>query len=448
MSKKPIERFECSECGYTTSLWTGKCPNCNSWGTLIKQNVSSSPQDSVIGDAVPISLMDITDPPRVSTGIKVLDRVLGGGMVKGEVILIGGEPGIGKSTLLLQVCGCMAASGHKVLYLSGEESSSQIAMRARRLGVTHENLHLLCGNIMETLLSGVKGYDLIVLDSVQAVRSCSESAWPGSPTQVSAVSRMCIEKAKVSSVPMILVGHITKEGRIAGPMLLAHMVDSVLLFSGDKNSSYRMIRSVKNRFGSTEELGIFEMSENGLNPVEDPGRLYWSKSDVGVSGVAVSILMEGSVPLTVEIQSLSCRTSFPYPKRASSGIEISKIYLLTAVLEKRCGISFSNQDVYCNVTGGMTVREPAADLAIIAALSSSVLDMVLPADCCFIGEVGLAGEIRPVLRLTSRIKEAKKLGFSKVFISSLDKVDGINDISGIDIVKVRDLHGFLEVLRS
>jgi len=445
MPKKTIERFECSECGYTTSSWTGKCPNCSAWGTLVRQTVFPSSRNSAVDGAVPISMMGVTDPSRISTGIKVLDRVLGGGLVGGGVVLIGGEPGIGKSTLLLQVCGRMAASGHKALYLSGEESSSQIAMRARRLGIMNENLHLLCGGTIEPLLSSIKNYDLVVLDSVQAVKSEEEGTWPGSPTQVRTVSRLCVDKAKTSSVPMILVGHITKEGRIAGPMLLAHMVDTVLLFSGDKTSSYRMIRSVKNRFGSTDELAIFEMSDGGLIPVEDPGRLYWNESEDGVSGVAVSILLEGSVPLTVEIQCLACRTSFPYPKRASSGVDLNKIFLLAAVLEKRCGISFSNQDIYCNVTGGMTIKEPSADLAVVAALSSSAMDIALPADCCFIGEVGLTGEVRPVPRLLPRIKEAKKLGFRKVFISSFEKID---ELEGINIVGIRTLHDFLEVLQE
>ncbi len=444
MSNKTRNVFECSECGYTNSAWTGRCPNCQGWGTLLKKE-SSVRSGNTSDQAIPVSLMKVESPGRSSSGILELDRVLGGGFVNGGVVLLGGEPGVGKSTLLLQVCGHMASSGIKTLYLSGEESPSQIALRARRLGLVHKDLHLSCGNVIESLLSNVLDYGLIVLDSVQAVKSEAENSWPGSPTQVRAVSQLCVETAKANSIPMVLIGHITKEGRIAGPMLLEHMVDTVLGFSGDKTSSYRMVRAVKNRFGNTDELGIFEMSGGGLVPVQDPSRLYWNKTDSSVSGVAMSVLLEGSVPLIVEIQSLSCKTSFPYPKRASYGIDLSKIYLLTAVLDKRCGISSFNQDVYCNVTGGMVIREPGADLAIVASLASSVMDMVLPSDCCFIGEVGLAGEIRPVSRLMPRVKEAERLGFKKVFISSLEQIVEINDI---EIIRVRNLHDFLEVLRK
>lgn len=444
MTKKVKNIFECSQCGFISSAWTGKCPNCNEWGTL-QEKARSLPVGKVGGHAVPVSLMEIESPGRISSGINELDRVLGGGWVNGGVVLIGGEPGIGKSTLLLQVCGKMASSGIRTLYLSGEESPSQIALRAKRLGLLHEYLHLLCGNTIETLLSEVQNYGLVVLDSVQAVKSEEESSWSGSPTQVRAVSQLCVDKAKANSIPMVLIGHITKEGRIAGPMLLEHMVDTVLSFSGDRTSSYRMIRAVKNRFGNTDELGIFEMSGGGLEAVKDPSRLYWNKTDSTVSGVAMSVLLEGSIPLIVEIQSLSCKTSFPYPKRASYGIELSKIYLLAAVLDKRCGVSSLNHDIYCNVTGGMVIKEPGADLAIVAALASSLLDLVLPPDCCFIGEVGLAGEIRPVSRLMLRIREAEKLGFKKVFVSYLEKNVGKRDI---EIIRVRNLQDFMEVIRK
>lgn len=446
MAKKTATIFKCSECGYTTSSWAGKCPNCNEWGTLFqKEDPVPSQSCGQAQGAVPISLMDVNSPPRITTGMEDLDRVLGGGFVSGGVILIGGEPGIGKSTLLLQVCGNMASSGLRTLYLSGEESPSQIALRAKRLDLVQEELHLSCGNVIESLFSDITDYDFVVLDSVQAVRSEKESSWPGSPTQVRSVSQICVETAKANSIPMVLIGHITKEGRIAGPMLLEHMVDTVLSFSGDKTSSYRMIRSVKNRYGNTDEVGIFEMSHQGLTAVKDPGRLYWEKTDSSVSGVAMSVILEGSIPLVVEIQSLSCRTSFPYPKRACKGIELNKIYLLSAVLEKRCGISLSSNDIYCNVTGGVNVKEPGSDLAIAAALASSVMDIVLPSDHCFIGEVGLAGEIRPVSRLKLRIKEAVKNGFKKIFVSSREKLDSVK---GVDLIRVHNLQDFLGVLKE
>ncbi len=420
MVKKDISRFKCSECGYVSLTMVGKCPKCGEWGSLEEETpipMTKQGAPVVAKTAYPIRGLDVEEQGRIPSGIEELDRILGGGWVQGGVTLLGGEPGVGKSTLLLQVCAEMAKAGNKVLYISGEESSGQLALRGRRLGLLTDGLDLLCENDLAASLEAAENYNFMVIDSVQAFRADMENGWAGSPNQVRGVAAMAVEVAKRCQIPTVLVGHITKQGQIAGPKLLEHLVDVVLLFSGEQNSCNRLLRAEKNRFGSTEELGIFEMSDKGLSAVADPSRLYWNGTDLGSSGVAISAVLEGSRSLAAEIQALACTTPYPYPRRTARGIDTNRMQLLLAVLERRCGVMSRMSDVYLNVAGGLTLRDPAADLAICASLASALKDMPLPADVCFIGEVGLAGEVRPAARTLMRLKEAARLGFKRAVIS-------------------------------
>ena len=441
MAKKDIARYKCSECGFISLTMVGKCPKCGEWGTMeedapIAMTKKGSPV--VSKKAHPIRSLDVEEQERVPSGIEELDRVLGGGWVKGGVTLLGGEPGVGKSTLLLQVCAAMAKVGHKVLYISGEESAGQIVLRGKRLGLIIDGLDLLCEDDLAASLEAAEEYGFVVIDSVQAFRADDESGWAGSPNQVKGVAAMAVEMAKRCHIPTVLVGHITKQGQIAGPKLLEHLVDVVLLFSGEQNSPNRLLRAEKNRYGSTEELGIFEMSDKGLSAVLDPSGLYWSGTDLGSSGVAVSIALEGSRALAAEIQSLACATPFPYPRRTSRGIETNRLQLLLAVLERRCGILSRSSDVYLNVAGGLNLRDPSADLAVCASLASGLADIGLPSDVCFIGEVGLAGEVRPSARMLMRLKEAARLGFKRAVISRRAPKDAA-PIETLRISSVREI---------
>jgi DNA repair protein RadA/Sms len=442
MAKKEMVRYVCSNCGNVSLTWNGRCSACNMWGTYEKEEIDDLGQKKENSDVVAVNIIDVNPPQRLTSGITELDRVLGGGWVTGGVVLLGGQPGIGKSTLLLQVCGAMSSKGKRILYISGEESASQVALRAKRLNALRNNIDLFCDTDLDAALHHVDGHDFVVLDSVQAMKSSDEDGWPGTPSQVRAVAQRCIDSAKKTGIPFVLVGHITKEGRIAGPMLLEHMVDAVLLFSGEDVSAYRMIRGTKNRYGNTDELGIFEMTEKGLIAVDDPSGLYWNKADASVPGVAVTVITEGSVSLMAEIQGLANVTTFPYPKRTSRGIDVNKVHLLSAVLEKRGKVACAMFDIYMNVTGGLVIKDPGADLAIAIALASSVRDFSLPSDCCFLGEVGLAGEIRPVGRVGARLREAGRLGFKKAVISAQQKGEFPKEV---EICRVSSLH---EALRE
>jgi len=423
MAKEEKPLYACSECGAVFSVWTGRCPSCGEWGSLEKKAVSPSPDAGMrSGGSGMVDASSVVPPERISSGSAEFDRVLGGGWVPGGVFLLGGQPGIGKSTLLLQTCGRMASRGLRTLYISGEESASQVALRAKRLHAACAGLDLFCDSDLGAALGALGGHGFFVVDSVQAMRSDGSEGWAGSPGQVRAAAQMCINAAKERDIPGVLVGHITKEGRIAGPMLLEHMVDGVLTFSGDDYSPYRMLRVNKNRFGSTDELGIFEMSEEGLAPVKDVSGLYWNRAEQSVPGVAMTVVLEGSQPLVAEIQALANGTAFPYPKRTGRGIDMNKIQLFSAVLEKRCSVGCGLFDIYVNVAGGLAVREPAADLALCTALASAVRDVALPEKSVFLGEVGLAGEIRPVMRLARRLQEAARLGFTRAVISSREDV--------------------------
>lgn len=429
----------------------GKCPKCGSWGTMEEEiPITASVKSGVVQHthaAVPIAGLEAEEQPRIPSGIGELDRVLGGGWVHGGVTLLGGEPGVGKSTLLLQVCAEMAKRGNSVLYISGEESSGQLALRGRRLGLMTKGLDLLCENDLASSLAAAetRGYSFMVVDSVQAFRADSESGWAGSPNQVKGVAAMAVETAKRCGIPTVLVGHITKQGQIAGPKLLEHMVDVVLLFSGEQNTPNRLLRAEKNRFGSTDELGIFEMSDRGLSAVTDPSRLYWNGTDLGSSGVAIAAVLEGSRALAAEVQALACPTPFPYPKRTARGIDVSRLQLLLAVLERRCGISSRSSDIYLNVAGGLQLKDPAADLGICAALASAVTDNVLPQDVCFIGEVGLAGEVRPAGRTLLRLREAARLGFKRAVISRRTAKE---ESYPLEVLRVSTIRDAIEIFKT
>ena len=435
-------RYVCSECGHVTMTRTGRCPSCGAWGALEAAPAPAArPGRRGTGPraAVParvVSSVEVRPPERLSTGIGELDRVLGGGLTPGGVVLIGGQPGIGKSTLLLQAAGRVAAAGRKVLYVSGEESEAQVALRAARIGALSERLMLSCGTDLEGALANLEDAAFFVLDSVQAMRSGEEGGWPGTPTQVRTVAQGVLDAARERNVPAVMIGHITKEGRLAGPMLLEHMVDAVLDFSGEGYSSYRMLRAVKNRYGSTEELGVFEMREDGLVPVEDKSGLYWNRSDSAVPGVAMTVALEGTTPLAAEIQTLAAPTVFPYPRRTARGVELNRLQLLAAVVERRCGIAASAHDLYLNVAGGLSIQDPSADLPACAALASALRNTPLPGGSCWLGEVGLAGEVRPVSRIGMRLREAARLGFTSAVVSSRERIERDE---GLELIRVAHL---------
>ncbi|MDR2179582.1 MAG: DNA repair protein RadA [Synergistaceae bacterium] len=453
MAKEAPVRYVCSNCGFSTVTRTGKCTSCGQWGTFEAVNPTAERSAKYAGVKVEVvNSVSVKPPKRLSSGIGEVDRVLGGGLVPGGVVLIGGQPGIGKSTLLLQVGGKVASQGTHVLYISGEESAAQVALRAARLGVSSEKLLLYCGGDLEDALSHISSQSigLFILDSVQAVKAPEEAGWPGTPNQVRAVAQMAVDAARAADVPAVLVGHITKDGRLAGPMLLEHMVDTVLTFSGEGYSSHRMLRAMKNRYGNTDELGIFEMRESGLTPVEDKSGLYWNRSDAAVPGVAMTIAMEGSTPLVAEIQTLASPTTFPYPKRTSRGIELNRFQLLAAVLEKRAGIPCGGCDLYLNIAGGLSIQDPSADLAACVSLASALRDKPLRGDCCYLGEVGLAGEVRPVTRILTRLKEAERLGLRRAVVSGKERGEiwGLEGSAGMTIRHINSLSDALSEMFS
>ena len=441
LKNKKVVYF-CQECGYESSKWMGQCPGCRAWNTFVEETVSTKKVSSTgsslqngLRRAEPVVLKDIrlSEDERKLTNIGELDRVLGGGIVPGSLVLVGGDPGIGKSTLLLQVCRNLAMSGNSVLYISGEESLRQIKLRAERIGEFNENLQLLCETNLETIREVIerKKPDMVVIDSIQTMFHEDISSAPGSVSQVRESTNILMQIAKGQGVSIFIVGHVTKEGNVAGPRVLEHMVDTVLYFEGDRHASYRILRAVKNRFGSTNEIGVFEMRNTGLEEVKNPSEFMLNGKPNGTSGSIVACSMEGTRPILVEIQALVCQSNFGIPRRTAVGTDFNRVNLLMAVLEKKVGIHLAACDAYVNIAGGMKMTEPAIDLGISLAVVSSCKDIIIPDSVIAFGEVGLSGEVRAVSMAGQRVAEAKKLGFDTVILpevckSSVEKVSGIN----------------------
>ncbi len=450
--------YICSNCEYVSPKWLGKCPKCNSWNTMVEdvEEVSPAPtaqkRTSVIysGESHTEHFSELVTPSyiRSETGLSELDRVLGGGLVAGSAVLISGEPGIGKSTLLLQICDTLGKE-HRVLYVSGEESSGQLKLRAERLRVSGKNLYILTETNIEKILSEAKKIkpDVIIADSVQTMYSDVISSSPGSISNVKEVALAFIGKAKAEGISVILVGHVNKEGGIAGPKVLEHMVDAVLNFEGDKRQSYRIIRANKNRFGSTNEIGVFEMTDSGLRQVANPSEMLLADRPVDISGNCAVCTMEGTRPIVAEIQALVTGSVFPAPRRTSNGIDYNRTCLILAVLEKRLGLKFSGNDVYLNVIGGLQIDEPASDLGIAMALISSLTDKKVPDTLIAIGEIGLAGECRGVSNVEQRVREAARLGFKQALLP-VNNVQSCPAVDGIEIYPVKNIYDILKFLRS
>jgi DNA repair protein RadA/Sms len=417
--------FSCQACGYQTPKWMGRCPDCGQWETLVEERIvaaSRAGPAAVDASELPklLSEVDVDAAPRRATGIGELDRVLGGGLVRGSVVLIGGDPGIGKSTLLLQGASALGASGARVLYVSGEESAQQIRMRADRLGLAANEIYVLCETSLERILERAEALepDILAIDSIQTVFGSELSSAPGSIGQVRESAARFVTLAKQSGAACFLVGHVTKEGALAGPRVLEHMVDTVLYFEGDRGHAFRVLRAVKNRFGSTNEIGVFEMKESGLQPVANPSELFLAERPVGVAGSVVVAAIEGTRPILVELQALVTPSAFGTPRRTTLGIEPGRAALLVAVLEKKVGLQLTGQDIFVNVAGGFRIDEPAADLGTIVAVASSFLDRPIDPRTLLVGEVGLAGEVRGVAQVEARLREAEKMGFERALLPS------------------------------
>ena len=451
--------YICSECEYVSPKWYGKCPKCAAWNSFVEDVINTEPTTNAKrrvsaaltfeeNHASPFHELTTPEYIRSATGLSELDRVLGGGLVTGSVVLLSGEPGIGKSTLLLQICDTLGAQ-KKVLYVSGEESTGQLKLRASRLKVSGKNLYILTETNIERILSEATKIapDVIIADSVQTMFSEQINSAAGSISNVKEVAMAFIAKAKTEGISVILVGHVNKEGGIAGPKVLEHMVDAVLNFEGDKRQAYRIIRAQKNRFGSTNEIGVFEMTDVGLREVANPSEMLLSDRPVDASGNCAVCTMEGSRPIVAEIQALVTPTAFPAPRRTSNGIDYNRTYLILAVLEKKLGLKFSSHDVYLNVIGGLEIDEPASDLAIALALISSLTNKVVPDDLIAVGEIGLSGECRGIPNAEQRVKEAARLGFTKAVIPQ-HNAQNLPHIEGINVLPVKNIYDILTLLRS
>lgn len=453
MAKKASTVFFCTECGNETSKWMGQCPACKSWNTLVEEPASSLGSRSakkVSGlerKAYHLSDISMDESVRLSTGIAEMDRVLGGGIVHGSLTLLGGDPGIGKSTLLLQMCENISRAGRKVLYISGEESLQQIKLRAQRLGSFGDELLLMCENDLTDIEAVIRreGPEVVIIDSIQTMVSPDVASSAGSVSQVRESTSVLLQLAKGQGTAIFIVGHVTKEGMVAGPRVLEHMVDTVLYFEGDRYASYRILRGVKNRFGSTNEIGVFEMGPEGLSEVANPSEYMLNGRPLNASGTVVACSMEGTRPILIEIQALVCQSNLGIPRRAAVGTDANRVNLLMAVLEKRLGVHLSGDDAYINIAGGMKMTEPAIDLGIAMAIVSSFRERAIGDDMVVFGEVGLSGEVRAVSFAEQRIAEAAKLGFKRAVIPAVCK-DKIGKMTGIKVIPVSNLSEAIELI--
>lgn len=448
--------YFCANCGYESPKWMGKCPACGEWSSfveeLVRKDAISKQEDSrsfgaMKSGALMLSEIKTEELPRIDMNDGELNRVLGGGLVPASVVLIGGEPGIGKSTLVLQTI--LKLTGVNSLYVSGEESAGQLKMRADRIGIKNDNCLILCETNLDDIFKHVKKVSpqLLIIDSVQTIYSEALESSPGSISQVRESASLLLKFAKQSGTPVLLIGHITKEGSIAGPKILEHMVDAVLQFEGDQHYMYRILRAVKNRFGSTAELAIYEMNRSGLREVSNPSELLLTQNHDGLSGVAIAAAVEGVRPFLIETQALVSTAAYGTPQRSATGFDIRRMNMLLAVLEKRAGFKLAQKDVFLNIAGGLRVSDPAMDLAIISAVLSSSLDITIDNNTCLCGEVGLSGEIRPVNRIEQRLQEAEKLGFSRILIPA-NNLKGFSKKMKIDIQQVKRVSDAFRLLFS
>lgn len=456
MAKTKKSVFFCQNCGHEESKWLGQCPACKEWNTFVEEKitVSASGKSGAARSGketdiniVPLMNVSTDEDERIQTQIQELDRVLGGGIVEGSLVLVGGDPGIGKSTLLLQVCQKLSSINKKVLYISGEESLKQIKLRANRMGEFSGNLFLLCETNLEMIRTAIEKQkpDMVVIDSIQTMYSEEVTSAPGSVSQVRESTNVFMQLAKGMNIAVFIVGHVTKEGTVAGPRVLEHMVDTVLYFEGDRHASYRILRSVKNRFGSTNEIGVFEMRKEGLIEVENPSEFMLSGKPENASGSVVACAMEGTRPMLMEIQALVCRSNFGMPRRTAAGIDYNRVNLLMAVLEKRVGLPLSNYDAYVNIAGGIRMNEPAIDLGVIMAVASSYKNKPVAEDMIVFGEVGLSGEVRAVTMPEQRVAEARKLGFKTCVLPEVC-VKNIGHTEGIELVGVKSVAQAMDLI--
>ncbi len=456
MAKAKKSVFFCQNCGHEESKWLGQCPACKEWNTFVEEKItvsvsgkSGAARSGKETDINIVPLMNVStdEDERIQTQIQELDRVLGGGIVEGSLVLVGGDPGIGKSTLLLQVCQKLSSINKKVLYISGEESLKQIKLRANRMGEFSGNLFLLCETNLEMIRTAIEKQkpDMVVIDSIQTMYSEEVTSAPGSVSQVRESTNVFMQLAKGMNIAVFIVGHVTKEGTVAGPRVLEHMVDTVLYFEGDRHASYRILRSVKNRFGSTNEIGVFEMRKEGLIEVENPSEFMLSGKPENASGSVVACAMEGRRPMLMEIQALVCRSNFGMPRRTAAGIDYNRVNLLMAVLEKRVGLPLSNYDAYVNIAGGIRMNEPAIDLGVIMAVASSYKNKPVAEDMIVFGEVGLSGEVRAVTMPEQRVAEARKLGFKTCVLPEVC-VKNIGHAEGIELVGVKSVAQAMDLI--
>ncbi|KMZ52517.1 DNA repair protein RadA [Dorea sp. D27] len=450
MAKGKKSIFFCQNCGHEESKWLGQCPACREWNTFVEEKVASVKQGNARqlkeADVVALSGVSTEEQDRVRTGIDELDRVLGGGIVPGSLVLVGGDPGIGKSTLLLQVCQKLSED-KEILYISGEESLAQIKLRANRMGEFKDNLLLLCETNLELIRSVIEKRrpQLAVIDSIQTMYSEEVTSAPGSVSQVRESTNVFMQLAKGLGISIFIVGHVTKEGTVAGPRVLEHMVDTVLYFEGDRHASYRILRGVKNRFGSTNEIGVFEMRQDGLQEVANPSEYMLSGRPENSAGSVVACSMEGTRPILIEIQALVCQSNFGMPRRTAAGTDYNRVNLLMAVLEKRVGLSMSSYDAYVNIAGGIKMNEPAIDLGIVMALVSSYKNRPMDEKMIVFGEVGLSGEVRAVNMPEQRVAEAKKLGFETCVLPEVSR-EMVREVKGIRIVGVKTINEVMSII--